>query len=117
MGGAARLGCHVHIRHHLGARSVSRSAGETPLLVSCEWLARRPSHPDLRVADVRWTLVERDRGRREYRKGHIPGAVFLDIDTALAAPRGSGPGRHPLPTSESFATAMSLAGIGPRTHV
>jgi thiosulfate/3-mercaptopyruvate sulfurtransferase len=86
-------------------------------LVTCEWLAGCPSYSDLRVADVRWTLVDRDKGRSEYRNGHIPGAVFLDVDTDLAAPRGSGPGRHPLPTPESFATAMSRAGIGPRTHV
>jgi thiosulfate/3-mercaptopyruvate sulfurtransferase len=90
---------------------------DAPLLVTCEWLARRQSHPDLRVADVRWSLADKDKGRREYREAHIPGAVFLDVDADLAAPRGSGPGRHPLPTPESFAAAMSGAGIGPRTHV
>jgi len=88
-----------------------------PPLVSCEWLARRLGHPDLRVADVRWSLVDKDKGYREYREAHIPGAVFLDVDTDLAAPRGNGPGRHPLPTPEAFAAAMSRAGIGPRTHV
>jgi thiosulfate/3-mercaptopyruvate sulfurtransferase len=89
----------------------------TPPLVSCEWLARHLVHPDLRVADVRWSLVDKDKGYREYREAHIPGAVFLDVDTDLAAPRGNGPGRHPLPAPESFAAAMSRAGIGPRTHV
>ena len=88
-----------------------------PPLVSCEWLARRPVDPDLRVADVRWSLIDKDRGYREYREAHIPGAVFLDVDTDLAAPPGSGPGRHPLPAPQSFAAAMSRAGIGPRTHV
>jgi thiosulfate/3-mercaptopyruvate sulfurtransferase len=88
-----------------------------PLLVSCEWLAGRLSEADLRVADVRWSLIEKDRGRTAYREAHIPGAVFLDVDTDLAAPRGEGPGRHPLPASASFAAAMSRAGIGPDTHV
>ena len=90
---------------------------DAPPLVSCEWLARRLTHPGLRVADVRWSLVETGKGYRDYLQGHIPGAVFLDVDTELAAPRGAGPGRHPLPAPDSFAAAMSRAGIGPRTHV
>ena len=88
-----------------------------PLLVSCEWLARHLSDPDLRVADVRWSLMDKGKGYREYREAHIPGAVFLDVDTDLAAPRGNGPGRHPLPAPDDFAAVMSRAGIGSRTHV
>ncbi|HXS81633.1 MAG TPA: sulfurtransferase [Methylomirabilota bacterium] len=88
-----------------------------PLLVSCEWLAGHVSDPDVRVADVRWSLVEKDKGRTAYGQAHIPGAVFLDVDTDLAAPRGQGPGRHPLPNPETFSAAMSRAGIGARTHV
>lgn len=90
---------------------------KSPLLVSCEWLASSASDPGLRVADVRWSLVEKDKGRTAYHEAHIPGAVFLDVDTDLAAPRGQGPGRHPLPAPASFAAAMSRAGVGPGTHV
>jgi len=90
---------------------------DAPLLVSCEWLAQRLDDPGLRVVDVRWYLVDKDKGRSDYLEGHIPGAFFLDVDTDLAAPRGDGPGRHPLPAPERFAAAMSRAGIGPRTHV
>lgn len=90
---------------------------DIPLLVSCEWLAQRLDDPGLRIADVRWYLVDKDKGRSDYLEGHVPGAVFLDVDTDLAAPRGDGPGRHPLPAPERFAAAMSRAGIGPRTHV
>jgi len=43
--------------------------------------------------------------------------VFLDVDVDLASPRGQGPGRHPLPTAEHFAAAMSRAGVGADTHV
>src|ERR1043165_1518907 len=90
---------------------------DAPLLVSCEGLAQRLDDPGVRVVDVRWYLVDKDKGRSDYLEGHIPGAVFLDVDTDLAAPRGDGPGRHPLPAPERFAAAMSRAGIGPRTHV
>lgn len=88
-----------------------------PLLVSTEWLAAHLADPSIRVADVRWSLLERDKGRNAYAQAHIPGAVFVDVDTELAAPRGEGPGRHPLPRPESFAASMSHAGIGPDTHV
>jgi len=88
-----------------------------PLLVSCEWLADHANDPDVRVADTRWSLIEKDKGRTAYRDGHVPGAVFLDVDTDLAAPRGQGPGRHPLPAPAAFAAAMSRAGIGQGTHV
>ena len=88
-----------------------------PLLVSTEWLAAHLADSSVRVADVRWSLLERDKGRNAYAQGHIPGAVFLDVDTDLAAPRGDGPGRHPLPRPTVFAASMARAGIGPDTHV
>lgn len=90
---------------------------DTPLLVSTEWLAARLDHPTIRIVDVRWYLLEKGRGYQEYLRGHIPAAIFMDIDRDLAAPPGSGPGRHPLPDAESFAETASRAGIGPDTHV
>ncbi|MGH7725698.1 MAG: sulfurtransferase [Candidatus Eiseniibacteriota bacterium] len=88
-----------------------------PLLVSTEWLAGRLDDSGIWIADVRWSLLEKDKGRNAYLEGHIPGAVFLDVDHDLASPRGEGPGRHPLPRAESFAASMSRAGIGADAHV
>ncbi|MBI5302611.1 MAG: sulfurtransferase [Chloroflexi bacterium] len=90
----------------------------TPLLVSTTWLAEHLHDPSIRIADVRWYLFEKDiTGRGEYAKGHIPGAVFVDVDTDLSSPPLQGPGRHPLPTATQFANAMVRAGIGAGTHV
>jgi thiosulfate/3-mercaptopyruvate sulfurtransferase len=86
-----------------------------PLLVSTEWLAGHLN--EVRIADVRWSLLEKDKGRNAYRDAHIPGAVFIDLEGDLASPRGQGPGRHPLPSPENFAAGMARAGIGPETHV
>src|SRR5262245_49479618 len=86
-------------------------------LVSVEWLWGHLGDPGVRPVDVRWYLTERMRGRADYDSAHIPGAAFLDIDSDLAAPRGQGPGRHPLPPAEAFARAAGNAGIGPDTHV
>lgn len=61
------------------------------------------------VLDVRWELGGPP-GRDLYLEGHIPGAVFVDLDTALAAPPGTG-GRHPLPDADAFGAAMRTAGV------
>ncbi len=89
----------------------------TTLLVTPDWLAANLDNPAVRVVDVRWYLMEHDRGRADYLEAHIPGAVYMDIDHDLAEPPAVGHGRHPLPTPEHFAAVASNAGIGPETHV
>jgi len=66
---------------------------------------------DYRFVDCRWSLADPEQGRREYLAGHIPGAVFLDVDVDLSGPPGTG-GRHPLPSDAQFVETMSAAGIG-----
>jgi thiosulfate/3-mercaptopyruvate sulfurtransferase len=61
------------------------------------------------LLDVRWELGGPP-GRDLYLEGHIPGAAFVDLDTALAAPPGVG-GRHPLPDAVAFGEAMRAAGV------
>ena len=67
-------------------------------LVTTEWLAGHLGAPDLRVVDVRWYIDPARRGRDAYAAGHIPGAVFLDMDADLSAP-GGGRGRPLRPSS------------------
>jgi thiosulfate/3-mercaptopyruvate sulfurtransferase len=61
------------------------------------------------LLDIRWSLTGPP-GVAAYRAGHLPGAVFVDLDADLAAPPGPG-GRHPLPDPERFAAAMRRAGV------
>ena len=69
------------------------------------------------LLDVRYYLTEPGRGEREYLQGHVPGAVFVDLDADLAAaPTGSG-GRHPLPDPRDFGAAMRRAGVSASTPV
>ena len=63
------------------------------------------------LADVRWYLDGRS-GRDAYDRGHIPGAVFVDLDRWLAGPASPAAGRHPLPDPATFAEGMSSVGIG-----
>ncbi|WP_442875785.1 sulfurtransferase [Actinoallomurus sp. NBC_01490] len=62
------------------------------------------------LLDVRWRLGGPP-GIEAYRRGHLPGAVFIDLDHDLAAPPGAG-GRHPLPDASAFQEAMRRAGVG-----
>lgn len=64
---------------------------------------------DVTLLDVRWRLGGPP-GINLYREGHIPGAVFCDLDTDLAAPPGAG-GRHPLPEADAFQRAMRRLGV------
>jgi thiosulfate/3-mercaptopyruvate sulfurtransferase len=75
-------------------------------------LLDRIDDPSLRLADVRWLLLDPGHGPRAYAAGHLPGAVFVDLPTVLAAPRGDGPGRHPLPAPARFAADLAALGIG-----
>jgi thiosulfate/3-mercaptopyruvate sulfurtransferase len=59
-----------------------------------ELLAADPRSP---LLDVRWALGD-DRGRERYLEAHLPGAVFVDLDTELADPPSPQAGRHPLPS-------------------
>jgi thiosulfate/3-mercaptopyruvate sulfurtransferase len=65
------------------------------------------SRPPLLV-DVRWSLEGPDRAG--YETGHLPGAVFCDLDADLAAPPGDG-GRHPLPSEEQLTALLRRLGV------
>ena len=62
------------------------------------------------VLDVRWSLAGSD--LPGYAAGHVPGAVFCDLDADLAAPPGEG-GRHPLPSAEALSGTLRRLGVAP----
>lgn len=88
------------------------------VIISASELANELSgeRPPL-VLDVRWQLslakaagAPAFDGRAEYEAGHVPGAVFVDLDRELASTPGPG-GRHPLPDVADFGAAMRRAGV------
>jgi thiosulfate/3-mercaptopyruvate sulfurtransferase len=85
-------------------------------LVDAAWLAAHLGDDDVVVADVRQSVDGRA-GRDAFADGHVPGAVFLDLDTDLAALPTEGPGRHPLPAPERFAFTMRAIGVERTTTV
>jgi thiosulfate/3-mercaptopyruvate sulfurtransferase len=78
--------------------------------VTTEWLAAHLNEPDLGLIDASWHLPPTGRnGAAEFRAGHIPGAVFFDID-AIADTSSGLP--HMLPDPAAFASAMRKLGLG-----
>jgi thiosulfate/3-mercaptopyruvate sulfurtransferase len=84
-------------------------------LVGGEWLAAHLDDEDLRLLDVRWYSDGRS-GRAAYDAGHIPGAVFIDLERDLSGHRPNA-GRHPLPEREVFQEAMRAGGVGQASTV
>jgi len=83
-------------------------------VVDLDWVQ---AHADRVVlADVRWYLDGRS-GRAAYDGGHLPGAVFVDLDRVLARPASPADGRHPLPDPETFAAGLSALGIADQDTV
>ena len=91
-------------------------------LVSAGWLREHAGDPDVTVIDFRWYLLagraqgalSDKHGRDEYLRGHIPGAVFVDLE-AVTGTRGGG--RHPLPAAWQVQDEMQKAGVDDVTKV
>jgi thiosulfate/3-mercaptopyruvate sulfurtransferase len=80
------------------------------VFISTDWLDAHLGDANLRVIDASWHLPTTTRkGDAEFRKGHIPGAVFFNIDT-IADTSTDLP--HMLPSSRAFAEAMGELGLG-----
>jgi thiosulfate/3-mercaptopyruvate sulfurtransferase len=86
---------------------VKAVAAPMPLLVSADWLRARLADPDLRVVDMTSDAAE-------YARGHIPGALHIQVDE-IRIPLGGGVYR--LPTPEEGVRILGRLGIGPATKV
>ncbi len=86
-----------------------------PTLVDTAWLADRLGDPGVRIVDATWHLPTVDReGIEDYNEGHIPGAVFWDLD-AIADPDDPLP--HMVPDEATFEAHMKALGISNEHHV
>lgn len=69
------------------------------------------------VVDCRVDLVDRALGPRVYAQGHVPGAVYANLETDLSDLSKPGLGRHPLPDAAAFSRLLSSWGWTPETPV
>ncbi len=81
------------------------------VLITAGALAEELAGPGApRVLDVRWALTQPD-GRAEFERGHVPGAVYVDLETELSTHGEPSEGRHPLPTRERLEEAAHGWGL------
>jgi thiosulfate/3-mercaptopyruvate sulfurtransferase len=111
LGAAALVGCTVSPPFSFDAWELAPAGwepGKFGPLVSASWLAEHLA--EVVLVDVRYYLDGRS-GSEAFEQGHLPGAVWLDLNAYLADPPTPADGRHPLPSPERFAAGMSAAGI------
>ena len=86
-------------------------------LISPEHLQPHLEDPAWLIVDCRSDLDDPDAGRAAYLEGHIPGAVFVDLEGDLSAPKTGSNGRHPLPSVEELTELFSDLGVAEGTQV
>lgn len=86
-------------------------------LIGVAELRRQLFQPGCRVVDCRFDLFDPDKGRNDYLSGHIPGALYANMDKDLAGEITPMSGRHPLPASSTFQRKLAQWGIGNETLV
>lgn len=86
-------------------------------LIDAPTLLERMEDPSMRILDARFELLDPPAGRRWYREGHVPGAIFVDLDGDLAAVAGRHGGRHPLPAMAAFTRTLAARGVGDEHEV
>lgn len=89
---------------------------ETSAFVTAQWLAAQPTD-NVVILDCRFRLGNKEWGRDQYREGHVPGAIYADLEQDLSGPLAAHGGRHPLPQPGDFASFAARIGVGPETHV
>lgn len=84
-------------------------------LVETDWLAEHLKAPDVVVVDGSWYLPQQGRDpKTEYAEGHIPGAVYFDIDEIADT---ASPLPHMFPSSDRFAEKVGALGISNGHHI
>jgi thiosulfate/3-mercaptopyruvate sulfurtransferase len=87
-------------------------------ILSTSELALHLSDSDWAIVDCRFWLDDTERGRRDYRQAHIPGAVYAHLDEDLSGPIVAGKtGRHPLPKIDAITKTLSDWGIDSSVQV
>jgi thiosulfate/3-mercaptopyruvate sulfurtransferase len=86
-------------------------------LIDTATLASNLGDPEWRIFDVRHDLMNPDLGREQYAEGHISGASFVPLDTALSGEKSGSNGRHPLPDANDFMDTLGEWGLRPGQQV
>lgn len=87
------------------------------MLIDTARLSEHLQDPGWITFDCRHDLMDTERGAQMYAAGHIPGAHFAPVDTALSGAKNGTNGRHPLPSPEAFAAFLNWHGVTAQTRI
>jgi thiosulfate/3-mercaptopyruvate sulfurtransferase len=87
------------------------------MLIEPSELAAHANDPNWAIVDCRFELSRPDWGARVYEQGHIPNAVYADLNRDLSGPVTPTSGRHPLPAQQPFVAILASWGIGEGVQV
>ncbi len=92
----------------------------TPILttlIDADELASRLESGSVRVIDCRFQLTDPTAGRAAYLRGHIPSAVYADLERDLSGPVSPTSGRHPLPDRHELEATLGMLGVSSSQQV
>lgn len=89
----------------------------TPLITANQLEEIINSGENVLLCDCRFDLVDPLAGITAYEEGHLPGAIYVNLDTDLSGETTGQNGRHPLPTPEAWANTKARLGMSPTTLV
>ena len=87
------------------------------MLINSAELGEKLSRADHVVFDCRHDLADHARGAKLYGEGHIPGAHFAPVESALSGAKTGRNGRHPLPAAADFAAFLGRHGVTPQSTI
>ena len=89
----------------------------TPLVTANQLEELLNSGANILVCDCRFDLANTQAGKIAYEEGHIPGAIYVDLDKNLSGIKNGANGRHPLPSPEDWAKTQENLGMDPLARV
>ena len=86
-------------------------------IINADDLIKNLDNDNFSIVDCRCDIKDTSYGIDAYNEGHIPNAIFADIDNDMASEKTSTSGRHPLPNPEKLAEKLSQWGIDAEKQV
>ena len=85
--------------------------------ISIEALTENLNNPDWIIFDCRFSLKDAAEGLKSYKQGHIPGALFADMDKDLSSSVTATSGRHPLPDPDELIDKLQNWGVNNSSQI
>ena len=86
-------------------------------LISTSELEQNLDKPNWLIFDCRSSLFDLNAGLKAYQEGHIPNAIFANLEEDLSSPITKSSGRHPLPDFDSLIQQLGNWGVNSKTQV